>query len=282
MNFRILILAVILFIFCSSAFTQPESKLKFISSEDKNIEQGKNKKYRILYVFPHPDDESFGPAAAIDKSIKAGHEVHLLTLTKGGATKQRHRLNLSIEEMGEVRYKEMLNVEKTLNLTSMTVLDLTDSGLKDMDPREIENIIYNYTNKINPDILITYPVHGISGYNDHLICHAVVKRVFMELKSENNNLKRLAFFGLTEDDNKKNESFQLKTITDEETDCIVELSSENVDAAHNALDCYVTYKPAIESSHIKEMVTKSLSFEFFQESFNPPVTSLTDNLIKKK
>ena len=42
----------------------------------------------MLYIFPHPDDESFGPAAVIDKSIKSGDEVHLLTLTKGGATKQ--------------------------------------------------------------------------------------------------------------------------------------------------------------------------------------------------
>ncbi|KAA3608874.1 MAG: PIG-L family deacetylase [Calditrichaeota bacterium] len=237
--------------------------------------------FRILYVFPHPDDESYGPAGAIDKSIEEGNEVHLLTLTKGGATKQRHRFNLSIKEMGEVRYREMLNVKESLNLTSMKVHDLTDSGLKEMDPRDIEKIIHDHVLKINPDILITYPVHGISGYPDHLITHAAVKRVFMELKDKNNNLRRLAFFGLTEDDNKKNEKFDFKTIKGEETDCVVELSTENVKAAHNALDCYVTYKVPIEGSHIKEMVTKSLSFEFFQESFKPPVASLTDRLIKK-
>jgi hypothetical protein len=57
----------------------------------------------ILYVFPHPDDESFGPALAIARQRRAEKGVHLLTLTRGGATKQRHRLGLSIEEMGEVR-----------------------------------------------------------------------------------------------------------------------------------------------------------------------------------
>jgi len=270
MNYRILKFTIIVLIFCSTIFIQARTN-----------NQEKSKTYKILYVFPHPDDESYGPAAAIDKAIKNGHEVHLLTLTKGGATKQRHRLNLTIEEMGEVRYKEMLNVEKTLNLSSMTVLDLEDSGLSEMDPREIEKIIHDFVLKVNPDILVTYPVHGISGYYDHLVVHAAVKRVFMELKDGDNNLKRLAFFGLTEDDNKKLESFNLKTIKPEETDCIVEYSSENVKAAHAALDCYVTYKPAIEGSHIKEMATKSLSFEFFQESFNPPVSSLTNNLIEK-
>ncbi|EGL81366.1 LmbE family protein [Caldalkalibacillus thermarum TA2.A1] len=35
----------------------------------------------ILYIFPHPDDESFGPAAVMHQQIKAGHRVYLLTLT---------------------------------------------------------------------------------------------------------------------------------------------------------------------------------------------------------
>lgn len=93
---------------------------------------------KILYIFPHPDDESFGPARAMHKQLRQGHEVYLLTLTKGGATKVRHKYNYTIEQMGEVRHKEMLNVEKTLGLTGMTVLDMPDSGLKDMDPRDIE------------------------------------------------------------------------------------------------------------------------------------------------
>ena len=54
---------------------------------------------KLLYVFPHPDDESFGPAAAMHAQLRAGHDVYLLTLTRGGATKQRHKLDLSVEQM---------------------------------------------------------------------------------------------------------------------------------------------------------------------------------------
>lgn len=280
MNYPILIFTPLLFILNSVVFSQPEFKTENITPEVKNSMPEKSNIYRFLYIFPHPDDESYGPAAAIDKSIKAGDEVHLLTLTKGGATNNRIRLNLTVAEMGDVRYKEMLNVEKTLNLTSMTVLDFPDGGLKEINPLEIEKVIYDHIQKINPDIIITYPVHGISGHNDHLVCHAAVKRVFMELKGKNNNLKRLVFWGLTQEDNQKNESVEFKTIKAEETDCIVELSPENVEAAHKALDCYVTYKPTIEGSNIKKMVTKSISYDFFLEAFNPPLNSLTDNLVK--
>jgi hypothetical protein len=39
---------------------------------------------KILYIFPHPGDESFDPAGAIHSQVIAGHEVDLLTLTRGG------------------------------------------------------------------------------------------------------------------------------------------------------------------------------------------------------
>ena len=58
---------------------------------------------RILYVFAHPDDESFGPARAISKQRRQGHEVYLLTLTRGGATRLRHKFGYSVDEMGEAK-----------------------------------------------------------------------------------------------------------------------------------------------------------------------------------
>ena len=55
---------------------------------------------KILYIFPHPDDESFGVAHAMSKQRRQGHEVYLLTLTKGGATRQRFKYGYSVAEMG--------------------------------------------------------------------------------------------------------------------------------------------------------------------------------------
>ena len=53
---------------------------------------------RILYVFPHPDDESYGPGHAMHKQRRQGHEVYLLTLTRGGATRQRLKYGYTIEQ----------------------------------------------------------------------------------------------------------------------------------------------------------------------------------------
>jgi len=180
---------------------------------------------KILYIFPHPDDESFGPAAAMSAQQRAGHEIYLLTLTKGGATKQRHKHGLSIKQMGEVRYKEMIGVEKVLGLKEMTVLDLTDSGLKEMDPREIEKAVRNEIEKIEPDILVTYPVHGISGFHDHLVIHPVMKRLYLIMKEEGAGyLKRLAFFTLSKKDVEmnvmnSNKPYHIHHSTEDAIDC---------------------------------------------------------------
>lgn len=212
--------------------------------------------------------------------LQQGHEVYLLTLTRGGATKQRHRLGLSVEEMGEIRYREMLEVEKTLDLTGMTVLDLPDSGLKYMDPREIEQLVIDHIRKVQPNVLVSYPVHGISGFHDHLVMHAVAKQVFLTLRDEGvSYLKRLAFFTILYKGNgtfKKGPDFILKQSLAEEIDCSVPLTDADVSAVKAALDCYKTYQEVIEDTQVKEMIGEAVHFELYMESFNPKLTDLAD------
>ncbi|HCA43985.1 MAG TPA: PIG-L family deacetylase [Bacteroidetes bacterium] len=237
---------------------------------------------KILYIFSHPDDESFGPSAGISAQLRAGHEVHLLTLTKGEATKQRLKLGLSKEEMADVRYKEMLNVQKTLGLTSMTVLDLPDSGLKELDPRIIESGVEKEIKKIKPDIIVTYPCYGVSGFHDHLINHAVVKRVYLQMKDEGADyLKRLAFFTLSEEDLKRKSltmKFNIQSSPEELIDCKTPIDETDIENMKNGLKCYETYKDTIEETGVMNMFKDELSFEIFGEDHKPVLEDITKNL----
>ncbi len=233
---------------------------------------------KILYIYPHPDDESFGPAHVMHKQLREGHEVYLLTLTKGGATKQRHKYGKSVDEMGEIRYEEMLNVAKTLNLTGMNVLDLPDSGLKEMDPREIEQVIEEEIRTVQPHVIVTYPVHGISGFHDHLICHGIVKRVYMDMMSSAQYLKRLAFLTITRESAEKVTYFHLSYSTEEEIDCIVHVEDVDIEVNKKALDCYVTFQDTIDAVGIKDMIQHEFFFEIFMESHNPPINDLFEKL----
>jgi N-acetylglucosamine malate deacetylase 2 len=233
---------------------------------------------KILYIFPHPDDESFGPAVAMHKQKREGHEVHLLTLTKGEATKVRHKLHLSKEDMGRIREEEMKHVAEVLSLASLTVLDLPDSALKEMNPLIIEEKIEKQIHAIHPDVVVTYPVHGISGFHDHLVTHAVVKRVFETLQGKEHAPKRLAFYTLNEEDASISTHFRLSFSNSEEIDCIESGSDTDLQATLLALDCYKTYTDTIEASGIRKLLNKNVAFEFYREECSPPLNNIFTNL----
>lgn len=233
---------------------------------------------KILYIFPHPDDESFGPAPAMHAQLRQGHDVYLLTLTKGEATKQRFRLGVDKQEMGEIRFREMKCVEKTLGLSGMTVLNLPDSELKRMNPIEIENTVERHIHDMKPDVLVTYAVHGVSGFHDHLVTHAVVKRLFCKLKEEASDYpKRLALFtrmGEVKTDGK----FRLEASSDKEIGFIEECTKEDMDKFYRALDCYKTYQQVIEDSKVKEVVDNRVPFEIFGEELSGRLQSIVDGI----
>jgi LmbE family N-acetylglucosaminyl deacetylase len=234
---------------------------------------------KILYIFSHPDDESFGPARVMSWQRRQGHEVYLLTLTRGGATRQRFKYGYSVEEMGEVRYREMLDVARVLDLTGMTVLDLPDSRLKEMDPREIEVVVAEHIEAIQPQVVVTDAVHGISGFFDHIICHAVVKRAYVELRERVDYLKRLAFWTIrAEEAAGASELFHLTGSKAEDIDVVMTVDEVDVEKQRRALDCYVTYRETIERAGARRNIPREAVFEIYQEAHDPSLESLFEKL----
>ena len=128
--------------------------------------------------------------------------------------------------------------------------------------------------RVRPHVLVTYPVHGISGFHDHLVSHAIVKRVFVELDGAVPELKRLAFSTVTEEQAKGSSAFPLSYSSEAEIDCVVAVEERDIEACRRALDCYVTFKETIERTGIKDKLTNDVAFEFYAEDFSPPVSDL--------
>jgi LmbE family N-acetylglucosaminyl deacetylase len=233
----------------------------------------------ILYVFPHPDDESFGPAPAMAKQQRDGHAVHLLTLTRGEATQQRHKFGYSKEKMGDVRYDEMQGVADALDLASLTVLDFPDGDLAELDPLALEQAVIDRIEAVAPQVLVTYPVHGISGHPDHLVSHHFVKRVFCALRAGGaSSLQRLAFFTLPETADGADRPGHLQGSPEAAIDVIEPFSEGDRLQAEAALDCYVTYQDVVEEHDPLGTVADGVRFELFQEMHTPPLDALTAGL----
>jgi LmbE family N-acetylglucosaminyl deacetylase len=232
---------------------------------------------RILYIFPHPDDESFGPARAMAAQRRQGHQVYLLTLTRGGATKVRHKFGWTIEQMGEARHREMLDVRRTLDLTDMRVLDLPDGGLRELDPWSLEEAIRSEILRVRPHVVVTFPIHGISGFPDHLVTHFTVTRAYLELIGPDHPwLQRLAYFTVSSAPTRF--PWHVNVSAAAEIDCVVRATDSDMERYHRALDCYATYAEVIAQTKIHEVFDNEVSFELFREDHTPPLEDLCEGL----
>jgi len=235
-----------------------------------------------MYIFPHPDDESFGPAGAIDKQIKEGNEVILLTLTKGGATKVRHQLGLTIKEMGDVREIEMQRVKKSLGISEMNILDYKDGGLAKINPLDLEDEIHKWIKHYKPNVVITYPVHGGSGHHDHIALHHIIKRLFIEKREALKFWKRLAYFTVV--DTGKPMFFEggIPRVTwtkKEDIAVTVQLDKTNITAMKNALLCYKTYQEMVKTTKVIERIGDQTHFELEDENHDKVLSSVTESII---
>lgn len=232
-----------------------------------------------LYVFPHPDDESFGPGAAIARQRAQGDAVTLLTWTRGGATKRRHDLGLSVEEMGRVRSAEMRRMAEVYDLTRLEIADFPDGDLASLDPLELEASLAAEIARTAPDVLVSYPVHGVSGFADHLVAHAIAKRVFCDLRRRDvrPRPRRLAFTALLEVP-PGDRPVTLTASSPQAIDCVVEVGDAELDIQRRALACYETYRETIAAIDPMAITGRRIAFEIWGERHDPPLADLGERL----
>ena len=234
---------------------------------------------RILWLFsPHPDDESFGLARAMAVTAAPGPEVYPLTLTRGEATKVRHKFGWSLEEMGAARHREMQDVKATLDCARHAdSRTLPDGQLRELRPWSAEDAIREEMLRVKPQVVVTFPIHGISGFHDHIVTHTAVTRVYLELRGpEHTWLQRLAFFTLVVAPAAF--PWHVNVTKPEEIDCVFEASDADMERFHRALDCYVTYADIIAATKIHDVFGKDVHFEIYREDHKPPLTDLCDGL----
>ena len=121
---------------------------------------------KILFVFAHPDDESFSSGGTIAKLAKSGEKVVLVTATKGEAGEVGNPPICTKENLGKTREKELKSAGKILGISRVLFLDFIDATLKD----HISNLkkqIFSIFAKENPDIVVTFDRHGGSNHPDH-------------------------------------------------------------------------------------------------------------------
>jgi LmbE family N-acetylglucosaminyl deacetylase len=127
---------------------------------------------RLLFVFAHPDDESMGTGGTIARHVRAGVEVHLVCLTRGGAGWGGRPPGRRPEELPEIRTDELHRAAKVLGLASVELWDYPDGGVPACNQEEITQRIREQVRSLQPEVVAGWGPDGGYFHPDHIACGA--------------------------------------------------------------------------------------------------------------
>lgn len=140
----------------------------------------------VLVCFhAHPDDEAIATGGLMRKAADAGHEVVLVTATRGERGEPKPGVLLEGEELWQRRVEETAVVARILGCVSNEFLGYEDSGMMgeptndnpscfwQADLEEAANRLASILERVGVDVLTIYDDHGLYGHPDHIQVHRV-------------------------------------------------------------------------------------------------------------
>lgn len=124
---------------------------------------------KLLAVFAHPDDESFGPGATLAKYAKEGVEVYVVCTTRGEAGRGT----------SEERTKELLRAARVLGVKRVDFLDFEDGEISNNQYHDLAGKILEKIEAIKPQVLMTFDLTGGSGHLDHIAVSLTTTYAFL-------------------------------------------------------------------------------------------------------
>lgn len=151
---------------------------------------GENSKTRkLLFVFAHPDDETFNTGGTIALYARNGVEVHLICATRGeaGEAPPDRRGYASV---GEMRAAGLECAARVLGIRTVHFLEYRDSGVPgssdNSHPRafasqpveQVAREIALIIRQVQPQVVVTYDPIGGYMHPDQIAAHKATVRAF--------------------------------------------------------------------------------------------------------
>lgn len=137
---------------------------------------------KILFVFAHPDDESFACAGTIAKYRDMGHEISLICATSGCKGKSGDFHFDCREKLARHREKEMQQAADIIGVSHLYFYRYLDGSLKDQDLYELAYRIQSTMLEVKPDIVVTFPPDGVTGHPDHIAVTQATEQAILSME----------------------------------------------------------------------------------------------------
>jgi LmbE family N-acetylglucosaminyl deacetylase len=124
-----------------------------------------------MAVFAHPDDEAFGTGGTLTKYAAEGHDVYLVTATRGEAGQIAEPDLATPANLPAVREHELHCACEIYGIHPPRFMDYVDGQLPIVHQGQAVGKLVHLIREIRPQVIITFGPDGIYGHYDHVAVH---------------------------------------------------------------------------------------------------------------
>jgi len=213
---------------------------------------------RMLCVFAHPDDETYGPGGSIARYALEGVRVHLLMFTCGEAGTIGVSKELSRERLCQRRVDELAAACSALGIEEHRVLGTPDRGVDHLDPGWAVDQIVRDIGKFRPHLLVTFHHKGVSGHSDHIAVARYLEEAFERTGGSPGAPSRLYGYGVTGRLADLYARPNVVPLEEGEVDAVIEVPDEAMDRKIAAIRAHAT--------QIDFYRTQNEKFDYYNET----------------
>ena len=128
-----------------------------------------NKRFKLLAVLAHPDDESLGFGGTLAKYAAEAVDTYLVTATRGeGGRFGSFGKGADPVEVGRVREAELRAAAAVLGIREVALLNYPDGAVDQVDATTAVRAVVSHIRRIQPDVVVTFGPEGAYGHPDHI------------------------------------------------------------------------------------------------------------------
>ena len=131
---------------------------------------------RLLAVFAHPDDESFGVGGTLAKYAAGGARVALICATRGEGGLVGDPPLCRPEELGRLREDELRAACAVLGIRTVRLLGCLDGQVSACANSSLGARLAEAVRELRPQVVLTFGPDGISGHPDHVAVGAATRK----------------------------------------------------------------------------------------------------------
>jgi len=229
-------------------------------------------KISLLAIFAHPDDETFRCGGVLALLAQRGVSIHVLTFTTGQAGSCGDPPICTPNKLGIIRTEELFCACRALGLEVPILLDYSDGELSKVHQEEGVAQIITHLHKIRPQVLLTWPPHGLSGHPDHQAVSRWTLEAFQQsVLAGYHELTSLYYLAFPSSLAKKFGISQLHTMPDSEVTISVNIESvwEEKIAAINCHHTQIGQTPILHASLERQKLFFGVEYFFRAISHAP-------------